>query len=617
MLLKHFQFLGSRGTAAGGPPPFIPFGQKIQNVQSTEKGFKSLQSQQKENENDDSEFKAQRQDAIAEANKSGPKKTFGGGSKVLIDSNLQKVMDKGYTEEQAATALKYSRNSVEKALSNLKRREEHQRRANSNEYEPREHYSEKRGGKGSSEEPHGAKPSGVVSLFDFLENKIPNADSAGKQLPYDPYEQRFENNISSSFRKDNKDFPSKPYWSQGSFADQKSSHRSSNTRDNRDGAREQRQPRDFRNNRDYKDSRGSDYKDSRGGDYKDYKDSRGGDYKDYKDSRGNDSRKDSKFQQPSSYPQKTGSNDSYQYHKSLSAIDHGSNNRSFGSSGRGRYEKTDYNNKFGSDFKKDYNKDFSNSFPPPSMGSNSNYSKPRNSNPSGPSKYYSEQQSNDYGKSSRNVVESMEKMSLKNSHQPQHYKGAADAKLNASNYPPLTSSAEPTKTKAMPPKPGYPIVGFQNKEANERAKDVLKTKSMPAANKQLTSSKPQSSCWQQKSSGPQQHSMPVSVISQQTIKTQPPPPFSNVTPSVQSHMHPPFVQHPSQPVIHAMPGAAVIPANTSQVYQTINYSAPIIMQTVAPPPGMGPPGSSIQALKIGDLCLAKYWEDGQVSRIFS
>lgn len=540
-------------------------------------------SKPKESENDDSEFKAQRQDAIAEATKAGTKKTFGGGSKMMVDTNVQKIIDKGFTEEQATTALKYSRNNVEKALSNLKRREENRQRANSNEYEPREYSKEKRIGKGSSAEPQAAKPSGAVSLFDFLENKFPAPDSAAKSSSYN--EERFENNISSSFRKPDKDMSNNKsqHWSQHSSSgnEQKSSHnvRSSNNYNSRDY---RDQPRDYRNNRDTRDSRDS----------RDTRDSR-----DYRDRD-----RDTKYQPSNSYA-KSNSTASNQYQKPSSAINGGSFNAT-SSANRGKYQKPDYNNKSdyskpGSEYKKDYNKDYSkdygkdysNNFAP-----SGGYNKSR---PAAPSKYYNDQQQpNDYAKPRRNVVESMDKMSLKGNHQP--YK-AGDTKLNASNYPPLVPATEPPKAKTYT-KPGYPIVGFQNKEANEHAKNVLKTKNIAGPQPQ-----PQQQQQHQKlpTNWQQPHAMPVS---QQTIKNQPPPPFPNVAQSGNAQMHSlpqPFVQHQTHSVLHAMP------ANPPAVFhQAINYPAPIIMQGVPPPPGMGPPP---QQLKIGDLCLAKYWEDGQVS----
>lgn len=563
----------SRTVVAGGPPPFIPFGIKIQqNLPNDQRGFKSLQaSKPKENEVDDSEFKAQRKDAIAEANKAGTKKTFGGGSKVLVDSNVQKIMDKGYTEEQATTALKYSRNNVEKALGIIKRKEEHRQRAGSNEYEPREYSKEKRGGgKGSSSEPHSDKPSGAVSLFDFLENKIPaNQDNAAKQS----YNERFENNMSSSFRKFDKDVSNgSQHWSQNT-SDHKSSHNAKNSnpynsRDYRGGGSDQ--PRDYRNHRDSRDSR---------------------------DVRDSDSRRDSKYQQTNSgYPTKSSSSATNQYQKPSSAMNNGANNSYSSSSSKGKFQKPDYNNKPGSH--RDYNNYATTGGTSVKVDSNSNRSRVNNA----PSKYYNDHQSNDYHKSSKNIVESMEKMNLKGNNQ--QYKGA-----DSNNYPPLAPSTEAPKQKVFS-KPGYQIIGFQSKEANEHAKNALKTKNIPGAQQQLNqqqSSKPTSN-WQHQQQAAPQHKMPV--ISQQTIKNQPPPPFPNAQQPAPAPLHSlpqPFVQHQAHSGIHPMP-TAVMPAPAT-VFHPINYPTPIMLQSM-PPPGMVQP-----TLKTGDMCLAKYWEDAQVKRL--
>jgi UBA/TS-N domain len=110
------------------------------------------------------EFNAQRQDAIAEATSGIMKKKFGGGNKILADSNVQKILEKGFDENQAITALKYSKNNLEKALNNLKKREERQNRVT-------------KIGNESVENPKKCE----VSLFDFLEKKI--SKSAGNVKP--------------------------------------------------------------------------------------------------------------------------------------------------------------------------------------------------------------------------------------------------------------------------------------------------------------------------------------------------------------------------------------------------------------------------------------------------
>lgn len=181
--ISSFCISASRSVAA---PRFIPFGQKIQQNHPIEsRDFKSFRvSNHKEHENENSEFKTQRKDAIDEANKTGTKKFFGGGFKILVDSNVQKIIDKGYTEEQAKTALKYSKNNLEKALGIIKKLEVRQH-VSLNDNGPREKTH------GGIEESQEAKPSSAVCLFDFLENKISATT----------FNRPFENKMSSSFRK--------------------------------------------------------------------------------------------------------------------------------------------------------------------------------------------------------------------------------------------------------------------------------------------------------------------------------------------------------------------------------------------------------------------------------
>lgn len=70
---------------------------------------------------ENAEFEAQRKNAIAEAAKQGSKKVFGGGNKQLLDHSVQRIVDQGFTIEQAEYALKIHRNNVEKALRSLQR----------------------------------------------------------------------------------------------------------------------------------------------------------------------------------------------------------------------------------------------------------------------------------------------------------------------------------------------------------------------------------------------------------------------------------------------------------------------------------------------------------------
>lgn len=230
--------------SASGPPPWIAFGQKIQQNLPNDKNFKSLQTKEKDESKENAEFTALRNDAIAEANKLGTKKTFGGGAKQMVDANVQKIMDKGFSEDQANHALKLTRNNVHRALSNLQRIEERKQNQSGDFKAGKTELPQKLGkqglrGKRDSESDATSKPSAKVSLFDFLEDILPETDAANKKssskesTPFsgkdgksvgdgyaaasggNPYQsnlsshynssgksynqQRFENNISSSF----------------------------------------------------------------------------------------------------------------------------------------------------------------------------------------------------------------------------------------------------------------------------------------------------------------------------------------------------------------------------------------------------------------------------------
>ncbi|XP_068627817.1 tudor domain-containing protein 3-like isoform X2 [Battus philenor] len=173
-LAKHTR--GGIG-ADGGPPPWIPFGQRLEAL-SMEKQFKSLQEASKQ---DNAEFEAQRKGAIAEAQRlSGVKKVFGGGTKPLLDANVQKIVDAGFSEEQAVNALRYTKHNVDKALRILQKRDNSENR---NKEKQKDSEPPKR--KGRHKEPVDedsipVKPSGKVSLFDFLEDKLPNIPDKDK-----------------------------------------------------------------------------------------------------------------------------------------------------------------------------------------------------------------------------------------------------------------------------------------------------------------------------------------------------------------------------------------------------------------------------------------------------
>ncbi|XP_018343989.1 PREDICTED: tudor domain-containing protein 3 isoform X2 [Trachymyrmex septentrionalis] len=155
-----------RSAEEGGPPPWIPFGKKIVKLSEQDKNFKALAEKEKPSK-ENTEFETQRKDAIAEAAKQGSKKVFGGGNKQLLDHSVQKIVDRGFTIEQAEYALRVNRNNVDKALRSLQRTDTKHNSAKESR-EPREPRG-KREKKAEESKPS----SGKISLFDFLEDKLP------------------------------------------------------------------------------------------------------------------------------------------------------------------------------------------------------------------------------------------------------------------------------------------------------------------------------------------------------------------------------------------------------------------------------------------------------------
>lgn len=125
-----FFFLGD----GEGPPPWVSFGHRIQSSLNNQP-FKSLDNKQKIKES--SEFDVQRQDAIAEASTGAVKKVFGGGVRQIQGaSQIRERKQQGYKE----------RGNERKVKKELQKEEKLQ------------------------------KPPEKVSLFDFLENKLPTND---------------------------------------------------------------------------------------------------------------------------------------------------------------------------------------------------------------------------------------------------------------------------------------------------------------------------------------------------------------------------------------------------------------------------------------------------------
>uniref|UniRef100_A0A3P8U4I2 Survival of motor neuron-related-splicing factor 30 n=1 Tax=Amphiprion percula TaxID=161767 RepID=A0A3P8U4I2_AMPPE len=251
-LAKHSR---SNIGAEGGPPPFVPFGQKCSRkdeVDSRELDQrKTLQTHvvtKSIDEND--EFEKQRTAAIAEVakTKEGPR-TFGGGGNAgsnlsnsafssrsrdsyqqrrrddradrtesrqdgnyreLVDERaLRDIMEMGFNREAARQALMDNNNNLEVALNSLLTGSSGSRPgpvvAESNKLQPRA-----RGrGRGRSrnedeEEGAGGRPSGPSTLFDFLESKMGvfSIDEPKGQAPQRQHENKTNFSHSDYYTKD-------------------------------------------------------------------------------------------------------------------------------------------------------------------------------------------------------------------------------------------------------------------------------------------------------------------------------------------------------------------------------------------------------------------------------
>ncbi|XP_028614161.1 tudor domain-containing protein 3 isoform X2 [Grammomys surdaster] len=208
-LLKHNR---SNIGAEGGPPPFLPFGQKCaSNVQVDSRELdrrKTLQvSLPAKPTNDNDEFEKQRTAAIAEVAKSKETKTFGGGGggarsnlnigaashrnrevlqkekasksesknegvyRELVDEKaLKHITEMGFSKEASRQALMDNANNLEAALNVL---------LNSSKQKPVVGPPPRGRGKGrgrvrseDEEDLGNARPSAPSTLFDFLESKM-------------------------------------------------------------------------------------------------------------------------------------------------------------------------------------------------------------------------------------------------------------------------------------------------------------------------------------------------------------------------------------------------------------------------------------------------------------
>ncbi|XP_005169468.2 tudor domain-containing protein 3 isoform X1 [Danio rerio] len=205
--------------AEGGPPPFVPFGQKCVHKEQVDSRAldqrKTLQSTNAVKSADDNdEFEKQRTAAIAEVAKSKETRTFGGGGNAggnlanpgssyksrdtyqrkreerekpwtenksdgvyrdLVDERaLRDIMEMGFNREAARQALLDNNNNLEVALNLLLTRANQPRAAPVEQSRPPPRGKGR--GKGRSrqdeDEEAGGRPSGPSTLFDFLESKM-------------------------------------------------------------------------------------------------------------------------------------------------------------------------------------------------------------------------------------------------------------------------------------------------------------------------------------------------------------------------------------------------------------------------------------------------------------
>ena len=163
-----------------GPPPWVPFGKAI--VVNKENNFKALA-----NKREDEDITVQRKLAVQDITGGESNKKFGGG-KQMLDTNVQRIINAGFSLEDAEWALKKTRNDPNKALQQLRGVTTTSNKDPGHDFQSRENRRGKRRGKfgkkgrdfyDSDEESDFAlanapRPSGPASLVDYLQDKIPS-----------------------------------------------------------------------------------------------------------------------------------------------------------------------------------------------------------------------------------------------------------------------------------------------------------------------------------------------------------------------------------------------------------------------------------------------------------
>uniref|UniRef100_A0A8C1QHV5 Survival of motor neuron-related-splicing factor 30 n=1 Tax=Cyprinus carpio TaxID=7962 RepID=A0A8C1QHV5_CYPCA len=205
--------------AEGGPPPFVPFGQKCAHKEQVDSRAldqrKTLQSTSAVRSADDNdEFEKQRIAAIAEVAKSKETRTFGGGGNAggnlanpgptyksrdtyqrkreerekpwmenksegvyrdLVDERaLRDIMEMGFNREETRQALLDNNNNLEVALNFLLTGTNQPKAAQTEQSRPPPRGKGRGRGRSRQDEDEeaGGRPSGPSTLFDFLESKM-------------------------------------------------------------------------------------------------------------------------------------------------------------------------------------------------------------------------------------------------------------------------------------------------------------------------------------------------------------------------------------------------------------------------------------------------------------
>lgn len=111
---------------------------------------------------------------------------------------MQKIVDAGFSEEQAESVLRYTKNNVERALKILTKRDNSEGRSKDKVQKDPEQPPKGRKGrtrdKDLNDDEIPVKPTAKVSLFDFLEDKLPNMPEKDKRQYNNNSEEKNERN---------------------------------------------------------------------------------------------------------------------------------------------------------------------------------------------------------------------------------------------------------------------------------------------------------------------------------------------------------------------------------------------------------------------------------------